>query len=90
MTGEMHESEVTPENYPIHFAIANAINGVVKPFDQYQGPYILVKYTRLWVIVSDESLISIFNETSQHQSDEFIPNGTTTLVDAVNAAQSLL
>jgi hypothetical protein len=41
-TGEMHPSEVTKENWPIHFAIAEALGGTVQPFDQYQGPYISI------------------------------------------------
>lgn len=42
MTGEMHASEVTRENFPLHFAIAAALGGEVKPFDQYQGPYVVI------------------------------------------------
>lgn len=42
MTGEMHESEVTRENFPLHFAVADALGGEVKPFDQYQGPYVVI------------------------------------------------
>ncbi|KKL90032.1 hypothetical protein LCGC14_1908670 [marine sediment metagenome] len=42
MTGEMFKSDVTPEAYPIHFAIAEALGGTVQPFDQYQGPYVLI------------------------------------------------
>ncbi len=42
MTGEMFESDVTREAYPLHFAIADAVKGEVRPFDQYQGPYVLV------------------------------------------------
>lgn len=42
MAGEMSASEVTRENYPLHFAIADAFNGTVQPFDQYQGPYVMV------------------------------------------------
>lgn len=42
MAGEMFESEVTREAYPLHFAIADAVKGRVRPFDQYQGPYVVV------------------------------------------------
>ncbi|KKL89015.1 hypothetical protein LCGC14_1918890 [marine sediment metagenome] len=42
MTGEMFSSDVTPEAYPLHFAIAEALGGTVQPFDQYQGPYVLI------------------------------------------------
>jgi len=42
MTGEMFKEDVTREAYPLHFAIADALGGTVKPFDQYQGPYVCV------------------------------------------------
>ena len=42
MTGEMSASEVTRDNWPVHFAIADALDGEVKPFDHYQGPYVVV------------------------------------------------
>ncbi len=42
MTGEMFKSEVTRENFPLMFAIADAVKGTVEPFDQYQGPYVCV------------------------------------------------
>ena len=42
MTGEMLKSEVTREEYPMWFEIADAVNGTVEPFDHYQGPYISV------------------------------------------------
>lgn len=42
MTGEMFKDEVTQESYPVHFAVADSLGGTVEPFDQYQGPYVLV------------------------------------------------
>ena len=42
MTGEMFAHDVTPEAFPLHFAVANALDGHVKPFDVYQGPYICI------------------------------------------------
>lgn len=42
MTGEMFSSDLTPETYPLHFAIAKALGGEVKPFDVYQGPYVVI------------------------------------------------
>ena len=42
MTGEMVRADVTRETWPTHFAIADALGGTVEPFDQYQGPYILI------------------------------------------------
>ena len=48
MTGEMHY--INPETgedsdgniWESHLAIAKATGGTLKPFDQYQGPYIIV------------------------------------------------
>lgn len=42
MTGEMYKSDVTEEEYPLHFAIAKALGGTVEPFDVYQGPYVVI------------------------------------------------
>lgn len=42
MTGEMLQSDVTREAFPLHFAMADAVGGTVQPFDVYQGPYVLV------------------------------------------------
>jgi hypothetical protein len=42
-TGEMSQAEADdPEAWPMHHAIADALGGKVKAFDQYQGPYILI------------------------------------------------
>lgn len=37
-TGEM--SHVDPDEWPIHKEVADALGGELRPFDQYQGPYI--------------------------------------------------
>ncbi len=42
MTGEMYESDLTPDEYPLHFAVARALKGKVRPFDVYQGPYVVI------------------------------------------------
>jgi hypothetical protein len=48
MTGEMsyinNETGIDSngESWPIHLAIAKAVNGTLRPFDSYQGPYISV------------------------------------------------
>ena len=50
MTGEMSKAEVTREAYPLHFAIAEEFHGEVRPFDQYQGPYVhFPQYGRVWL-----------------------------------------
>lgn len=35
-------TEVDPAEWPLQAAIAEATGGELKPFDQYQGPYVLV------------------------------------------------
>lgn len=42
MTGEMTQADPTPEEYPLHYAIAEALGGTVRPFDKYQGPYVSI------------------------------------------------
>ncbi len=48
MTGEMYQIDpITGEEpdgtiWEYHAAIAKAVGGTIEPFDQYQGPYVLV------------------------------------------------
>lgn len=47
MAGEMHHINQQGEDdsgnvWELHAAIAEAVNGELRPFDQYQGPYIVV------------------------------------------------
>ena len=90
MTGEMHESEVTRENFPLHFAIADALGGEVKPFDQYQGPYILTKRGCLWLSTDDGAMATLFNEASGQSSAEFPLWGPDEVALAVGAARSVI
>lgn len=80
MTGEMSQSEVTREAYPIHFAIADARQGSVHAFDQYQGPYVRARfrgrYHRLWLIDAHPAdwgspFCRIYDETADRQSPAF-------------------
>ena len=71
MTGEMSCEEVTRESFPLHFAIADAFNGTVEPFDQYQGPYVLANGQRFWII-NDGYYLAVYLETTHRQS-EWIP-----------------
>ncbi len=77
MTGEMHKSEVTKENFPLHFAIARALRGTVHPFDQYQGPYVNVPgvASRIWIGSDDGHLSYVYNDTTEKQSKPFCPWG---------------
>lgn len=71
MTGEQSKSEVTREAFPLHFAIADAIGGEVRPFDKYQGPYIATKAARLWLVSADGYRASVYNETADKESNDF-------------------
>ena len=82
MTGEMHESEVTREAYPTHFAIADAVNGTVRPFDQYQGPYVSAAKARLWLCSDDGYLATVYNEYGERESFQFPYDDETAAVDA--------
>ena len=86
MTGEMHESEVTREAYPVHYAIADAVRGIVMPFDQYQGPYILANETRLWLSSEDGILWCVYNENNERKSGPFFPDD----IEAVKTAALLV
>lgn len=78
MTGEMHSSEVTRESYPLHFAIADALGGEVRPFDQYQGPYVSGPKGKFWISAHCErceyshehetGLLVVYNERTGAQA----------------------
>lgn len=47
MTGEMYSIEQDGasddgEEWPLHASVARAVKGMLKPFDRYQGPYIVI------------------------------------------------
>ena len=77
MTGEMSKADVTREAYPIHFAIADALGGDVRPFDVYQGPYVYVpargrmRARKFWLISEDGFDARIYDEISDRQSPRF-------------------
>lgn len=72
MTGEMCKADVTRDEFPVHFAIADALGGTVEPFDVYQGPYISLPGARLF-IGSDDGIDSyVWNEATQEASSPFL------------------
>jgi hypothetical protein len=95
MTGEMSASEVTREAYPIHFAIADALGGEVRPFDQYQGPYVRIpargraRSTKLWLVYTfDGAAFRVYDAAAHRQSALILAcDGTTA---EVAAAQHVL
>lgn len=91
MTGEMHQSEVTRESFPLHFAVADAVGGEVRAFDQYQGPYIAVPGKgRLWLMTEDGTFGVIYSQSLDEASGEFLLHGPDSVSEAVHAARSLL
>ena len=91
MTGEMHKSEVTREAFPTHFAIADALNGEVRPFDQYQGPYVSVFGGKLFLQVEDNEVeATVVNTKNGKQSDPFILYVEYTDFVAVEMARTVL
>ena len=57
MAGEM-SSPVDRDEWPLHAAIADELEGDLRPFDVYQGPFVLVETkqgtAKLWVSPADE------------------------------------
>lgn len=94
MTGEMHHSEVTADAYPAHFAIAKAFGGTVKPFDQYQGPYVLIGAARLWLCPEEDSGFGyIYNQDNEKKSAPFWLHWKNTdafATTAIDAAREVL
>lgn len=77
MTGEMSQSEVTREAWPIHFAIADSLGGEVRAFDQYQGPYVRAsrqgnrRPRKLWLSYVADGFARLYDEVSDRQSRVF-------------------
>lgn len=82
-TGEMSASEVLRESYPFHFAIADAIGGEVRPWDQYQGPYVTSYDTgRIWLTTGEDgSPIAFFEKWNEEVPTDDMD--TTTCADEV-------
>jgi len=73
MAGHMSEGEAQDkEKFPYHHAIAEVLNGEVKPFDQYQGPYVKTGYGKFWIIWEDMRF-KIYNERTGEESTYFPP-----------------
>ena len=73
MTGEMTQSEVTREAYPLHFALADAFDGEVRAFDQYQGPYVRSRIGTLWIQPHEswDGIFQVWNEHTEKLSEPF-------------------
>lgn len=92
-TGEMSQGELDAsgrEEWPLHYAIADALGGTVRPFDVYQGPYIeLENEGRLFIYSEDGMEGHVWNEDTKESSEGF-PIHEMSENEAVDAALSVL
>src|SRR5271170_8037550 len=91
-TGEMSQGELDAsgrQEWPLHYAIADALGGTVRPFDQYQGPYIeLPDEGRLFIYSEDGAAGSVWNEDTKQSSEPFLLHESSEN-EAVDAALSV-
>jgi len=82
MTGEMcwinqEGVDSNGDRYWLHAAAAKAVSGVLKPFDVYQGPYILLPdlcvNSKVWLCDEGERLYW-YREDTNKRSEAFFPN----------------
>jgi hypothetical protein len=79
MTGEMgfidqDGKDSNGDHWELHAKIAKAVGGELRPFDVYQGPYILVDGARLWVCADDnhpEIAFRVYREDTEESSEMF-------------------
>ena len=107
MTGEMSwidekGNDSNGDCYELHAKVAEAIGGKLRPFDVYQGPYIVVgeDYTmgqrpyklpcigsiRLWLL-GEEGFFTWYREDTETESNVFWEKD---IVEAIEAAKTLL
>lgn len=77
MTGEMAwiKKDGTDSNgdcWPIHASIARQLKGELRPFDVYQGPYVVVSGHRLWIVSVPETNSDYFFKLYDETTDEFM------------------
>lgn len=76
MAGEMNQSDVTREAFPLHFAIADELGGEVRAFDVYQGPYVHCGAKgKFWIQGCDgmDGFCQVYNERNDRLSEPFWP-----------------
>jgi hypothetical protein len=83
-TGEQSAEDLTREEWPMWYAIADALGGTVEPFDVYQGPYISVpgENGRLFIVTEDGVWGQVWNEATQQSSSQFDMENENEAVDA--------
>lgn len=71
MTGEM-SAPVDEDRWSFHAMIRDIVDGELKPFDQYQGPYVDCENgDRLWLFheQSSSTALVIYNEKNDEKSE---------------------
>lgn len=69
MTGEM-TSPVDEETWSTHAKIRDLLDGELRPFDKYQGPYIRSDHGKIWLIIRNRRFFAyLYNETNEKQSE---------------------
>ena len=95
MTGEMSGitkdgRDTNGEYWPLHAAIANALDGELRPFDVYQGPYIKVGKAKFWVFSEDGYDAIIYREDTDTKAEPFPMYSKLSEELAIEAARYLL
>lgn len=76
--GWWNVSPVDEETWSHHAMIRDIVDGELKPFDQYQGPYVLTPNNqRLWICVETDQCnriigYTIYNSSTDEQSSTFL------------------
>lgn len=93
----MTETECDRNEWPLHFAAADAFGGSVLPFDKYQGPYIkIANEGRLFIYSSDGVTATVYNEDTKKESTPFpldasaenqVIEATASVCEGVTAAE---
>ena len=90
MAGEMTTEEVTKENFPIHFAVAKSLGGGVRPFDQYQGPFVYVPgFGKFWLCMVDSHFARWYSDYTGKVSEIFYAFADTNHTACRRARQCL-
>lgn len=76
------------ESWPVHLAVARSTRGKLRPFDMYQGPYILIPGKgSLWLSSDDGFTGTVFHDGIRRAVDYWPLNNTRR---ACRAARMLL
>lgn len=88
----MSRAEVTREAYPLYFRCAEQYPGAtVEPFDQYQGPYVLVPGKgRIFGFDDSDRCYRWYNDRTDCQSDGWLGDWSEDNDEAVSSFCDLI